>query len=116
MQLRTSTLEGNEYGPGAKKLGLGLQERLLGREVTGPAQGEATVLQGQVEVVVQEEGKREVRPVICTKGHVFRRAVNRKRRQARSWEEWEAGQDGWPRGEGPECAAGGCSRGVAARD
>lgn len=62
MQLRTSTLEGKEYGPGARKLGTGLQERLLGREVrgpadVGPAQWEATVLQGQVEVVVQEERK-----------------------------------------------------------
>lgn len=31
VQLRTSTLEGKEYGPGAGRLGSGLPERLLGR-------------------------------------------------------------------------------------
>lgn len=71
----------------------------------GPAPWEATVLQSQVEAVVQEERKREVRPVICAKGHVFGEAVNRKRRQAGSGEEGEPGRTG-DRGTGPGVGGG----------
>lgn len=71
----------------------------------GPAPWEATVLQSQVEAVVQEERKREVRPVICAKGHVFGEAVNRKRRQAGSGEEGEPGRTGG-RGTGPGVGGG----------
>lgn len=64
-----------------------LQGGRCGAMADMPGQWEATLSRGQVEIMVQEERKQEVKRAISAEGHVFREAVNRKRSHARSWEE-----------------------------
>lgn len=86
-----STLEGKGYDVVPGNRIRPASQVTPGREVRGhadmPGQWEATLSRGQVEIMVQEERKQEVKRAISAEGHVFREAVNRKRSHARSWEE-----------------------------